>query len=189
MNSSLTSWETPLVTSQIPFEIATQIFALVDTNGDERISLPELETYFLSRDENVIGFFDPGTYNERFGDMMLMFDPRYKLTDSMIEEGLKIRAKDTLEMWDIDNDGFASYDEISTVVDYFQYFKFRASLIERATSVTDPASGEQVPLQIGSEFFKERLGIVDQIMDKIRPNRPDLSSLQSTHKLGNKDEL
>lgn len=185
MNSSLTEWETPLSTSTLPTSIASRIMSLVDQDRDGTISLEEVETYFFSQDANVVGFFEPGTYNERFGDMMLMFDPRYKLSESMIREGLEIRAKDTLEMWDIDRDGLATLDEISRVIDYFQYYKFRANLIQRATSFSDPETGESGPLEIGSELFKERLTLVDEIMNRIRPIRPALENLDTLAK----DEL
>jgi len=187
MNSSLQVWDAPAATSQVPAEITSRIMSLVDTDADGKISLSELETYFMSRDANVVGFFAPDTYNERFGDLMLMFDPRYKLSESMIEEGLKIRAKDTLEMWDLDGDDFASFEEISAVIDYFQYFKFRANLIDRATSMTELESGEKIHLPIGSQIFKDRLDIVQEIMSRIRPHRPNLQE-NSVHKL-DKDEL
>lgn len=183
MNSTLIDWEPPFTTSTLPDSLVNNIFELVDSNKDLKITLDELEKYFTSKDANVVGFFDPGTYNERFGDMMLMFDPRYKLTDEMIHEGLLIRAKDTLDMWDVNHDGEASRKEIEFVIGTFQYYKFRSDLIRKATVVFDESSGREFPLQIGTEIFKDRLTLVDDIMKRIRSSPPTIDAYRQ------KDEL
>ena len=174
MNSTLVDWETPSVTSTLPSRLVDRILATVDTNGDDRISISELEKYFKSNDSNVVGFAEPATYSERFGDMMLMFDPRFKLTNEMVSEGLMIRARDTLDMWDVNQDGFATRNEILFVVETFQYLKFRSDLIKKAAVVE--SAGQVISLVIGSELYKARLKIVEEILTRIRPFPPAMNT-------------
>ena len=181
MNSTLQEWGNPTPDSTVPFTIASQILQVVDTNNDSVVTLEELEFYFSSQnDDNVKQFYNPGVYTGRLGDLTLMFDPRYKLSEEMIKEGLMIRAKDTLEMWDIDGDNIATKDEIESVIDYFHYYKFRTNLIDTATKISDPNTGERKPLHVGTEAYKERLEIVDMVMKRIRPNPPTLKARKET---------
>jgi hypothetical protein len=98
----------------------------------------------------------------------------------MIQEGLRVRAKDTFEMWDVDEDGIATIDEIRNVLEYFQYYTYRSKLVQSAMM-----SGEE-HFEFGSEILKKRLDLVDAILGKLRPVPP---KIQQQPTRISKDEL
>jgi hypothetical protein len=182
LNSTLVDWDIPVESSEQPQLIAQSIISTVDTNGDFRITIDELERYFLAeiKSENIINFYSPKKRSARTGDMTPLFDPHFQLTDTMIQEGLRVRAKDTFEMWDVDEDGIATIDEIRNVLEYFQYYTYRSKLVQSAMM-----NGEQ-HFEFGSEILKKRLDLVDAILGKLRPVPP---KIQQQPTRISKDEL
>ena len=166
--ASATKWERPVPDSQQPLLLTEEIFARVDSNQDNHISLEELETYLQSSSESDVF---RKMKSVEFGDLTFVFDPRRRPTEEMFLEAFRLRAKDTLDMWDVNEDEMASFDEVKDVVEYFQYYRWRQELVDTAVTVED-SSGEFLDIPIGSEPFKKRLAIVEEILSKVRPSGP-----------------
>ena len=180
-------WEKPYPNNAQPRSIAEGIFAAIDANHDATLSYGEIATYFVS--PKVSGQF-ASQQSVYFGDLVYSFDQSRLLTDFQLHEALLIRATDTLDMWDVNDDGFASFEEVVDVIDYFQFYRWRQELVDTAVVVTT-ADGEEVNLPIGSEPFRKRLKIVDVIVGKIRPEPPTLDPAKYNHHTSrdDKDEL
>lgn len=184
--ASAMKWESPLPESKQAFLVTTDIFDLIDSNLDNFISLEELETYLKSSSESDMF---RKMKSVEFGDLTFVFDPRRRPTDEMFSEAFHIRAKDTLDMWDVNEDSFASFDEVRDVVEYFQYYRWRQELVDTAVTFEDP-SGELIDIPIGSELFKKRLDIVEGILAKVRPSGPPVLDKSKYQRFDNKrDEL
>lgn len=173
-------WDEPYSNSTQPEAVTADIFDRVDLNKDGKISVAEVTEYLLESEEGMKFRRKKNLY---FGDLWFGFEPSRNLTNEMYVEALKTRAKDTVDMWDLNEDGMATKLEVSNVVRYFQYYKFRQELVDAALRVTLP-NGERRDLPIGSELFVKRLAMVESIMNRIIPVPPSLEF--STH---HRDEL
>jgi hypothetical protein len=161
-------WEKPTNMSKQSEILTQEIFAQVDLNRDGLIDMSEV-TAHIQDPRNRFG----EQRGIRFADVSLSFDPRRRLSPSQIEEALSIRARDTLDMWDLNDDGFASFEEVRDLIDYFQYYSWRHELVQTAVTAESP-EGEFINIPIGSELFKKRLSIVDTIMERLREDLPQL---------------
>ena len=161
-------WSNPVPGSEQSQTITSGLFSAIDANNDELISLSEIEQHLLRRRDEF-----RKSKSVYFGDVTFVFEPARELTEDMLEEALKIRAKDTLDMWDVNGDSFASRAEVRDVIEYFHFYRWRQELVDSAVSVAGP-DGERMDLPIGSDAFKQRLEIVEKITAKIRPEPPIL---------------
>ena len=168
-------WEKPVEGNSQPSELTRDIFHRIDSNQDGRLTLSEIVEYLCTSEE---GLKIRNRKSVHFGDVTFVFDPRKVPTEEMYLEALKVRAQDTLDMWDVNEDGFADFDEVLSVIEYFQFYKWRQELVDTAITYNG------VDLPIGSELFTKRLELVEQIMSKIRPMAPTLRSTTTA-----KDEL
>jgi hypothetical protein len=109
-----------------------------------------------------------------FGDFFFSFSPNKRMTHEQLDEIFTVRARDTLAMWDVNDDGLATYDEVRDVIEYFQFYSWRREMVETAVTVKNKENGEEIKLPIGSDIFSKRLSIVDFFMEKVRPNPPTL---------------
>ena len=142
-----------------------------------------METYF----QNQAGEFK-NLKSVFFGDVTFVFDPRRQLTDAMMREAMQVRAKDTLDMWDVNGDGFASRAEVNDVIAYFHYYRWRQELVDSAVTVKT-SDGEEIHLPIGSALFKQRLEIVEKITKTIRSSPPPNLDSAAYPRISPKDEL
>jgi hypothetical protein len=175
-------WEQPWANSSQPEQVTADIASRLDGNKDGKISLNEVREYLLHSQEGAKFRSKKNLY---FGDLWFGFDPSRPLSEEMYLEALETRAVDTINMWDLNEDGIATRDEILKVVKYFHYYKFRQELVDSAVSVATEAGGELWDLPIGSEMFVKRLEIVESIMERINPVAPSLDFFEG----GLKDEL
>jgi hypothetical protein len=172
-------WDEPRVDSLQPRALAEEIFRLVDSDHNGSISITEIENYILSESENF-----QRKKGIHFGDFTFVFDPQSSPSEDMFREAFQVRAQDTLDMWDLDGDNQASFEEVKNVLEYFQYYKWRQELVDQAVSIRTEA-GETVDLPIGGELFTKRLEIVETIMEQIRPEGPPVLRNRAVHR----DEL
>jgi hypothetical protein len=178
-------WEEPVADSDQSERIATDIFSKIDSNKDGKLTITEIETYFFTTED---GQKFKKKKSVAFGDVSFVFDTKKSLTEEMYQEALKVRAKDTLDMWDVNEDGFAVLDEVRDVIDFFQFYRWRQELVDSALTV-QTVSGEIVPLPIGSELFSKRLELVDKLVQKIRSEPPVLDKQKYPPIVTGKDEL
>jgi hypothetical protein len=157
-------WEKPVEGNPQPRTVAEDIFARIDVDQNGQLTIGEISDYFTSENEETLKFRKRKSVE--FGDMTFVFDPTRKPTEDMFLEAFQVRAKDTLDMWDLNEDGFADFDEVMKVVECFQFYKWRQELVDTALSYNG------VDLPIGSEVFTKRLEIVEKIMEQIRRNPP-----------------
>lgn len=180
--TSRIDWEEPFANSTQPDDVTDDILNRVDLNKDGKISVSEVSDYLENSEE---GDEFRNQKNLYFGDLWFGFDPRRPLTDAMFTEALKTRAVDTLNMWDLNEDGFASRFEIFSVVRYFHYYKWRQELVDSALTVVTEDEGPR-DLPIGSDMFVHRLKLVESIMERVNPVPP---SLEVTRRRRGEDEL
>ena len=180
--TSRIDWEEPFANSTQPDDVTDDILKRVDLNKDGKISVSEVSDYLENSEE---GKKFRNQKNLYFGDLWFGFDPRRPLTDAMFTEALKTRAVDTLNMWDLNEDGFASRLEIFSVVRYFHYYKWRQELVDSALTVVTEDEGPR-DLPIGSDLFVHRLKLVESIMERVNPVPP---SLEVTRRRRGEDEL
>jgi hypothetical protein len=175
MNTTLVDWTADVGggdRGSLAKTITRNIFSAVDFDRNGQISLEELEEYFLRdpTDPAIASFYDSVSH-ERFGDLMLMFSPGAELTPDMVREGLRVRAKDTLDMWDVNEDGEASTDEVNEVIEFFQYHSVKTGLVDKAIRPIDRETGEKYHIPIGSEVFASRLELVEEILEELFPEK------------------
>ena len=162
-------------------ELADSVLARVDTNGNGIVELVELETYLTIGDDEDVSIFKARKSIDT-GDVYLAFSYGQNITAEMANEAMHIRAVDTMQMWDINEDGFATRAEILQVLEYFHYFKYRQSLVDKA--ITDKAEdGTVIVFPIGSAPFVRGMEIVDYIMARNMPDGPPVLSPELHAKL------
>jgi hypothetical protein len=177
-------WGKPVPDNAQPKEIAVDIFTRIDSNADKEISLVEI-TKYLTESEESLKFRDQRSVH--FADMAFVFSPRRTPSNEMQTEALHARAQDTLDMWDVNEDGIATFEEVKDVVEFFQYYRWRQEVVDSAVTLQTTA-GETFNLPIGSDPFTKRLELVEKILEKIRPEPPVLDRSKYPH-INRRDEL
>ena len=164
------TWEKPVPENEQISKVTEALFESIDTNKDKLMTVDEILQH-IKKPEQKFGI-RRGAGD--FGDFFFSFSPNKRMTHEQLDEIFTVRARDTLAMWDVNDDGLATYDEVRDVIEYFQFYSWRREMVETAVTVKNKENGEEIKLPIGSDIFSKRLSIVDFFMEKVRPNPPTL---------------
>ena len=164
LRTNRVSWDTPGPKSDKPREIADDILGRIDIDNNQIVELHEIESYLVEGK-----FLFKKTID--FGDVFFAFSPRENITPEMQIEAMKLRAIDTLNMWDLNEDGVATREEIIDLLAYFHYYEYRQGIVDKSV-VFDIGSGNVYEYPPGSEEFIQGLKIAELIMEQAVPSGP-----------------
>lgn len=158
LNADPVDWDPPKADSQQPAQLASEIFSRIDINGDGVIGLDEVEKYCLTSGDSTVEKFR-STRSIQHGDIFLAFSFGKSISAEMADDAMRVRAADTMAMWDLNEDGIATREEVVEVLSLFQYYVWRQQLVDKAVE----------GWRIGSDVFRDRLELVERIMLQLRP--------------------